>query len=616
MAGDISRKNDINTQTHPDLDAMNPAQMMANALNLALENTASKFGIQAAENIAEKLETASPQDLDNLIADLREDGDLDNTNLLETIFGSDSPAAQFVMSQLAASGAGGAFQTAFSNKNDDPENPRGRRNGKKTLSAAASLLQLDAATQQAIDNFFASQDDYIAQGLAAYDKLKDPIEKAVHLKAMQDKLVKGVMEETGLPEDKAQEVVDKRLLDQMTSMYMKNNKNMSEADARAMAEENYTPMKEALANSLEAQKLYQAQQDLNLATSNISQAKADLESAQNTITEIENSMREMQEKIDNGDQASHMMNYYNAQITEQQSALDAAQAELEQKEEAYQSAQKNVEGLKTENASLMTEINKLGGSMAQDLLTSNNDNLEAELAALEKAQATIENEMRAQMDIPEDHKGAAMEETRFQMENQQCRSVDADGTGNWLSKANSDATMAANMLASSDLSEKWKHNDERLKELTGEDKAEDDIKLSNAFNNNTSENNNTAKATHSTKTDVETTENLTLDAPHPAEIEHRAQMVNKIENYADQIKASGVTVATLEDLHSILDLEGSEALKHNTLIEKTLADAGIEVKDAFDPNPEPELEMTMSTQPEARTCQPQDPQSTMSIGVG
>ena len=98
--------------------------------------------------------TVEPDLMDDFIDDLLDDNTFNDPSTIERLFSDDTQLTQFITSQMAASGAGGNFQNAFSHGDDDSTRLSGgrRKSANSGLETASTMGLLNSADIQGMIN--------------------------------------------------------------------------------------------------------------------------------------------------------------------------------------------------------------------------------------------------------------------------------------------------------------------------------------------------------------------------------------------------------------------------------------------------------------------------------
>ncbi len=359
---------EVEDKTIPTGDPSNVLNMHIADMNAALENvinnvyeTTLAHEDYSPEQTAAAFKTISetePADLDDLIEDLLDENPANDARTLESIFGTDNPAAQFAMQQIAAQmGPNSPFQnahTAYSGATGGSIN--GKTKG-QIFADQIHHINMNIAQREAALDFLATQYPAIHAGLADCINAGTQEEQAATLKKLENDLTKKLMDKEGLTDEQARPLVKENLLDNLAKMYEKTEGLTPEA-AKKMAEGTYDSAMEYYNKNPEAMEAYMAHGALNDRLEEMKQLKADYEAGMKTDQTLFS---------DANMQGPHATQFYEQEL-----------AKLEQ-----------------EHALLMEKINGFHGGIGKELLTSNAEEFKAELEN-QLAKYTEEAETAAQ----------------------------------------------------------------------------------------------------------------------------------------------------------------------------------------------------------------------------
>lgn len=323
-----------------DTDFRSTIEAFADLKTFAEERLGPEAANELTQTIARELHTL--EGFDDFVDDLMDDGNISDPALMESLFDADptDPRLQFIQSQLGLANAGGSFVNAFTRGygGDVDENGNPKRNS--VVDTLQTLSTIDAATREAANTTMNKYQAFINNQLQKYKGAETDEEKALILQSTHDFLTKKIMEENPeMDEQTASKLARDRVKADLEQMYIKDGLEPAEAAARAETEvDKY--LDEFAANP-EAVTIYSDIADIEAKIADLQQKRSDLAGEIN-------------------------LNKYFA---------DEIYALQQQKEE------------------LEKQLDGLDDGLAKDLLTSNSEDLSAQL-----------NELNAQITTAQDEK--------------------------------------------------------------------------------------------------------------------------------------------------------------------------------------------------------------------
>lgn len=539
-------------------DVQNLEQMTTSdahtALDMIIEGvhdlTEEIYGPESADLAMRHVSEMDPSILE-LIVLAEGAGDLDGTTASTTAaFTEDNPATQFVMSQLAVQmGPNSPFATMFSQSYAQlTAGPNGQKKN-DFASTIQTLTSFDAIKASMLDFIRTNCPDIIKTTSTKILDAPTPERKVDEYLEYKEKLFERFRQDPKFDhldddqlKDFIDEIADEELIDGMTAKLMQDNPGMSEADARAQATAELQAIHEFIQENPEAGIGYTQQ---------------------------------------------YLEDKYGVQFS---SAYEGLTSELEQEETQLEnlqhlkslvsSANISIDDLKSSEYAHLLKFLPVEAQLAlaggDHLLDASDDMLTNQIALkearIEELQATI-NEMVATGNLPEDF---------IQMARDDLSEIEAELNALYEQREQAqenvdraEETVAEDPYASHVLA--WRKGQQQdLEDEIASKEAELEAEKSGR----------TADAGTETETDIEKPDDFTFEGPATeAELSAVAYMRNELGNYIDQLKASGVTQATFEDVCAYLGMDPEETNDFmHEVVTQIFEYEGMKLEDAYTPD--------------------------------
>ncbi|MCB1721795.1 MAG: hypothetical protein H6860_01685 [Rhodospirillales bacterium] len=488
-----------------------------------------KFSADQLDRAQAALEKAPPEVVRELIADIANVETDVQSPQFEVLFGTDGPAVQFILQNLALQGAGGSFVTAQSSTYaslDQNEQQKREQRLRDTLIGGI-LFPLE------IEEFF-NQNQNMFDAAAASILGTDDIAEQAKLRAQLHQDLFDKMRENPefakYTDEQLHDMIDEKFAQSLAQQLQQQNPELSAAQARAQADAMIQKMDEHAANDPAFAQTYNQYKNNSVA------ALYDQETAISTwVAELPTEQREIMEGVQ-----SFRKDFV--------AVLALGEARL-----------------------VYEEIENPGVYYVKDDDGNNVyiDDLDPEY----KDQAYIDIDRQlGQMFANQDPEGAAYALESYASYNQdealQTQYVElADGLydkyssqydlANQLTFLQNELASLENIIADENTSEEA--SDEAFDRY-----LEIQDQIDESLSSNQDENGS-----------------LTLDAPHPATMEQEQQVINRARAYAAEQRSLGNTQTTSND---VTDATRPLSEKEQALAEKAVEQEGLAIEEPFNPN--------------------------------